>query len=418
MLYIGQTYSTSNQSKKDAENPNYLEVNESSKTNYYAQTHLAKSHKNYKDQRGIVRYGDQECIIVSSNTKPRSESYNPWEDEFNEDIGYIHYYGDNKTKDRNPEDTPGNKRLLEQFKISQNKDPKIRAKAIPILFFESKKPGERIFHGYGTVESVKLVTQYSGTPENKEYFSNYLFTFCVFSLKKEQEAFNWDWIDARRDHDQYAPSLAPKEWQDWIKNGNFNQVRRHVYGRSTSKKKEQLPIPGSKLDSILSQIYNYYNDNPYGFEFLAKDVTRLLIEDSGTICHDGWVTQASGDGGYDYVLRIDIGKAGLSQVRQVVLGQAKCYETKNGISGKDVDRIIARLKRGWIAAFVTTSYFTDATQKEILEDNYPIMLINGKKVAEVVSQYIYRNNITLEQYLAKLGTEQEYRNPEDILKEE
>ncbi|WP_153218771.1 PDDEXK family nuclease [Lactobacillus amylolyticus] len=46
------------------------------------------------------------------------------------------------------------------------------------------------------------------------------------------------------------------------------------------------------------------------------------------------------------------------------------------------------------------------------------MLINGKKVAEVVSQYIYRNNITLEQYLAKLGTEQEYRNPEDILKEE
>ncbi|WP_240934539.1 hypothetical protein [Lactobacillus acetotolerans] len=88
------------------------------------------------------------------------------------------------------------------------------------------------------------------------------------------------------------------------------------------------------------------------------------------------------------------------------------------ISGKDVDRIIARLKRGWIAAFVTTSYFTDATQKEILEDNYPVMLINGKKVAEVVSQYIYRNNITLEQYLAKLGTEQEYRNPEDILKEE
>lgn len=62
--------------------------------------------------------------------------------------------------------------------------------------------------------------------------------------------------------------------------------------------------------------------------------------------------------------------------------------------------------------------FTDATQKEILEDNYPVMLINGKKVAEVVSQYIYRNNITLEQYLAKLGTEQEYRNPEDILKEE
>ena len=420
MLYIGQTYSTSIQAKKYAEKTsnNILEINDSAQNNYYNQTHLGSSPKNYNNQRGITQYSDQECIIISSTNHIRSDAYNPWEDEFNEDIGYIYYYGDNKTADKDPATTTGNKRLLEQFKLSHSNDPKERAKAIPILFFESKKQGERTFHGYGTVESIKLVTQYSGSNKNKTYFSNYLFTFCVFSLKKEQEGFNWDWIDARREKDKFAPCLAPKEWQEWIKDGDLNKIRRHVYGRSTANKKEQLPTPGSKLDIILQKIYSHYQNNPFGFEYLAKDVTRLLIEDSGTICHDGWVTKASGDGGYDYVLRIDIGNHGLSQVRQVVLGQAKCYERNNGVSGKDVDRIIARLKRGWLAAFVTTSYFTNATQQEILEDNYPILLITGKQVAEIVNKELYRKNISLDKYLKSLNMEQEYKNPEDILKEE
>ncbi|MGN1284042.1 MAG: restriction endonuclease [Candidatus Limosilactobacillus intestinavium] len=420
MLYVGQTYSTSNKAKNYAAkiSNDDLEILDSAQNNYYYQTHLSNSPKNYNNQRGITQYGDQECIIISSTNHIRSESYNPWEDEFNEDIGYIYYYGDNKTADKDPATTTGNKRLLEQFRLSHSNDPKERAKAIPILFFESKKQGERTFHGYGTVESIKLVTQYSGSNQNKVYFSNYLFTFCVFSLKKEQEGFDWSWIDARREKDKFAPSLAPKEWQEWIKDGNFNKVRRHVYGRNTANKKEQLPTPNSKLDLILDKIYSHYKNNPFGFEYLAKDVTRLLIEDSGTICHDGWVTKASGDGGYDYVLRIDIGNQGLSQVRQVVLGQAKCYEKNNGVSGKDVDRIIARLKRGWLAAFVTTSYFTNATQQEILEDNYPILLITGKQVAEIVNKEIYRRNISLDEYLKSLNMEQEYKNPEDILKEE
>lgn len=154
--------------------------------------------------------------------------------------------------------------MLEQFKISQSNDPAVRAKAIPILFFESKNGGERTFHGYGTVESVKLVTQYTGVNNQKEYFSNYLFTFCVFSLKKEQEAFDWSWIDA----------------------------------------------------------------------------------------------------------------------------------------------------------FVTMSYFTDAAQKEVLENNYPIMLINGKQVVKIVREHIYKENISIDEYLNSLNTEQSYEDPADILKEE
>lgn len=54
----------------------------------------------------------------------------------------------------------------------------------------------------------------------------------------------------------------------------------------------------------------------------------------------------------------------------------------------------------------------------MLEDNYPILLISGKRIAEIVGQYTYKQNITLQEYLDSLDKEQELKNPEDILKEE
>lgn len=419
MLHVGQTYNAGSKAFEYAKKASdTYELEDSDSLNYFIQTEYPQIHKSYRTQSGIFKGAKDECIITSSTIRSRSDEYNPWEDEFNEDVGYIHYYGDNKRSNVDPASCRGNKYLLKQFKISHSADPSVRAKAIPILFFETPKGGQRTFHGYGTVESAKLVTQYNTKGKNREYFANYLFTFCVFSLKREQESFNWDWIAARRDHDKYAASLAPKEWQTWIKTGDFNKVRRRVYGRSTTESKKQLPTPGSQLDQTLNKIHDFYSSNPWGFEYLAKDVTRLAIEDSGTHCHDGWVTKASGDGGYDFVLRIDIGTKGLGQVREVVLGQAKCYARHNGITGEAVDRVVARLKRGWIAAFVTTSYFSIPTQKEILEDNYPIMLINGLKLAQIVNKYIYEKNISLTEYLNGLKQEQSYKMPEDILKEE
>lgn len=339
VLHISVSYKTGPQAKKEAKEISdtyYISEDSDATKNYFVETHLKDGKKSYFTQAGIVKFADDECIIVSSNTKSRGIDYNPWEDEFNEDVGYINYYGDNKRANVDPSTTRGNKYLLKQFKISHDPDPQVRATAIPIIFFETQKMGKRIFHGYGVIKNIRLITQYTGSGTNKEYFSNYLFTFCVFSMKKEQEGFDWAWIEARRKaHEDkstlsLAYALAPKEWKYWIKTGDLEKVRRKVYGRSTTKKEEQLPKPGSADDKILHQIYDYYHkkdkakahSGDFEFEGLAKDVTRLIIGDA---CHDGWVTKSSGDGGYDFVLRVDIGTKGISQVRQVVLGQAKCY---------------------------------------------------------------------------------------------
>jgi hypothetical protein len=73
--------------------------------------------------------------------------------------------------------------------------------------------------------------------------------------------------------------------------------------------------------------------------------------------------------------------SGLAGCRLVVLGQAKCESLTNPTNGVHVARTVARLRRGWIGAYVTTSYFSDKVQREVEVDEFPVILIGGKELA-------------------------------------
>jgi hypothetical protein len=127
----------------------------------------------------------------------------------------------------------------------------------------------------------------------------------------------------------------------------------------------------------------------------------------------------SSDGGADFIGRLDIGSR-FGKTKLVVLGQAKCESLKTPTGGNHIARTVARLKRGWIGAYVTTSYFSEAVQREIIEDQYPILLINGKRIAEVVHRIIHDDGYTTlealldeldEQYIDRIHN----RRPEEIL---
>ena len=168
---------------------------------------------------------------------------------------------------------------------------------------------------------------------------------------------------------------------------------------------------------MLDDIYHYYDSRKHEFEYLAMEVTLKTIEESGATCVPGWITKKSGDGGVDYVLRVDIGKEQLASVNIIVLGQAKCTDPYKPTNGRDIARTVARMKRGWIGAYVTTSYFSEPVQQEVKEDSYPIMMINGAKVANVVEQELFESKQTLDQYLGSLKSKykQQIRIPEDVL---
>lgn len=431
-MKIGQIYRASNKVAK--QNPSLLEVD--GFPNFYYHTYLKDSPK-IQFQKGIhsiakvmLEDGSSRvpAIIVSSSPHRYGSETTPWEDIYDPDFGHVRYYGDNRSNEHRPEQKTGNKALLDAFKghTSPIKDDRINF-AIPILFFEratvnGSPKGYIKFHGYGVIESVELVTQYD-VKSNSGFFSNYVFDMCVFSMAEDNEDFPWDWINARRDRtlsNKDTLKYAPKAWKKYIANGfgELSKIRRHVYVSNVLKVEEQMPKSGSKEEEILKKTYDHFQDKRNKFELLAMRVAQEIFDSSGSDFKPGWVTKKTGDGGIDFIARSDISK-GLSSIKMVILGQAKCESLDSPTNGMDIARTVARLKRGWIGIYVTTAYFSTAVQKEVLDDQYPIMLVNGLRLAEAINSIIYKDGISVEELFKTIDLQYDNmcknRRPEEIL---
>ena len=204
------------------------------------------------------------------------------------------------------------------------------------------------------------------------------------------------WIRSRRDTQltlDATNKLAPKSWKEWLKKGaNFlNRARRRVSKLNVKKTADQKPVPGSEEDVVLNEIYDYYADKKHQFEALAEVIAERVIGSDKAGYEKGWITAAGGDGGADFVASVRLG-TDFSSARIIVLGQAKCVALSNPTHGNHIARTVARLKRGWIGAFVTTSYFSESVQQEVIEDSYPIVLIHGRRIAEEVIKIVHEDD--------------------------
>lgn len=362
------------------------------------------------------------AILISSSVHNSGSVANPWHDSYEPDLGYVRYFGDAKNQG-NPNQSPGNKILLDEYQRHTSGDVSDRENATPMFFFErtavdGRTKGNVRFHGIGVIEKAELITQFN---PKIGYFTNYLFTFAILSLSQDFERVDWDWINLRRTGDS-GNSLAPKSWQKWVSKGNDSLpvIRRKVHRSQIETSGSQLPTPASREAIALSDIYRFYAARKHRFELLASRVVMNHINRNGGKYHEGWVTRGTGDGGVDFVGRVELG-AGFASVPIVVLGQAKCESMNVPTSGIDIARTIARLKRGWIGAYVTTSYFSRPSQLEITEDQYPLVKINGLILSqEALALQELAGHKTLIEYLESL--ESEYpnmisdRKPEDILR--
>ncbi len=366
------------------------------------------------------------AILISSSPHRVGSAQTPWHDIFDVDNGHIRYFGDAKTPGQDPAQAPGNKALLEALAIHAAIDPAERARATPIIFFRRTSvngatKGFLTFQGFGIVERAERITQFD--QRQQVSFSNYVYDLAVLSLSDEHETFNWDWINARRNQtlsEGECLKLAPRAWQRWLKGGTsaLPSTRRHVSKLLITKPKDQLPDKGSRNDHILKAICAHYATKKHHFEGLAYAITKHLLSRSGSKFVDGWITPAGGDGGADFIGRVDTG-LGFGAVRQIVYGQAKCVATTSGVDGKDIARTVARLKRGWFGAFVTTSYFSEPVQREVIEDEYPLLLVSGLTVAETTYLLAEENGCSVQAYLEMIDAQFEgmksRRRPEEIL---
>lgn len=363
------------------------------------------------------------AIIISSSPYKKGSHETPWQDFFDPDNGHIRYFGDNKDPGKDPASAPGNKALLAAFQLAHSFDPGNRAKTPPLLYFERKKKGYAVFQGFGVIRSVDLLTQWDNKKQRS--FTNYAFDFSVFNLEREHEIFDWGWIRSRRDPTltlAETNKLAPSSWREWIKSGSnyLDRARRRVSKLSIEKVDEQKPSPGSEAGKVLQQIYSYYSGRKHKFEALAEIIAERVIDPEGTRYNKGWITPVGSDGGADFIASVRLGSE-FSAAKIIVLGQAKCVALNSPTHGNHIARTVARLKRGWIGVFVTTSYYSEAVQREVIEDRYPVVLVHGKRVAEEVIKIVHEEdrfsnvNQFLNAVTADYQSRVQQRQPEEIL---
>lgn len=366
------------------------------------------------------------AILISSSPHKVGTSETQWQDFFNPDIGHIRYHGDNKSAGIDPGTPRGNAALLAQFNLHRSRNPADRLKAAPLLFFRRIRVGERskgnvVFHGFGVIERVDRVVQFD--PRKGQSFSNYSFDFAVLSLAAEAEEFDWNWITQRRDDnfsDGEVLAHAPEAWRIWVKEGSdaLPKCRRRVSKILVVPKTEQRPTSGSKEERILDSIYRFYDGKKSRFEALAEFIGRRILGVSGRYV-SGWITPSSSDGGADFIGRLDLG-SGLASVKLIVLGQAKCERPDVPTGGNHIARTVARLRRGWIGIYITTSFFSEAVQREVIEDKYPIVLVDGLRLArEAYAATIERGLNDVNELLAEIDAFHDQliaqRDPEEIL---
>jgi len=369
------------------------------------------------------------AVLISSSPHKIGSIETPWQDFFDPDGGHIHYCGDNKEPGLSPTSPDGNRALLEQFELHTSPEHKKRLLACPILYFkrvavEGRTKGNVQFQGFGIVSRAERITQFNR--KNQKPFTNYVFDFVVLSLTEENEEFDWKWISARRNATLSVEAtlrFAPMSWQLWVKEGSksVEKLRRRVAKLLTYTTSEQRPKDGSSEANALEEIYAFYSRRKSRFEALATVVAGRIIRADGHAYHIGWITPASSDGGADFIGRLDIG-SDLARTKLIVLGQAKCEKLTSPTGGNHIARTVARLKRGWIGVYVTTSHFSESVQREVLEDKYPIILINGLRLAKEVLAIVHEQGFGgiktfLEEVDRNYDNLLKERDPEEILYE-
>jgi hypothetical protein len=296
-----------------------------------------------------------------------------------------------------------------------------------LVFFETVTVNHRLkghvrFQGYGLLTDVELVTQ--GEPVTRRPFPNYVFNCVVMTSAPEAEDFDWAWINLRRDPSaSYEVCLraAPAAWRDWAAAGALAlpRVRRRVASLLTTPTAEQRPLQGSREARILSEVYAFYANRKARFEGLAEIVAERVLGGPGVDYRRGWITRAGGDRGIDFVGRLDVGD-GFSSAPIVVLGQAKCERVDVATGGVHIARTVARLRRGWIGVYVTTSFFSIPVQEEVLEDRYPVVMIHGLRLAEEINRILIERKLSgtielLKEVDAVYESRVDFRDPEEIL---
>lgn len=303
-------------------------------------------------------------IILVSNQNTKYG--NPWEDIVDLNSSTIKYWGDAKHHEKmNYQSFKGNQRLLQTWHTIL--DGKLEH-VPPILHFSKPKNGLVQFDGLCVMSNLETTWfEDKGSP-----VKNYRCELTILDI--EEVEISWLHYRARCEDLSKLNDSAPKTWKDYI----LGRTRKlDIWSKSILSKENQLPPEKSKESGILLQLNQLH---PTQFEAVVVELFKNLPHVSHKIVR----TRPTADGGFDFFGQFTIPYPIKYEID--FLGEAKKFAKNNAVQPKHVSRLVARLNRGQFGIFVTTSYYTKQTQKEVLEDGYPVKLFSGIDLVNIVHE--------------------------------
>ena len=306
------------------------------------------------------------CYMVLITRRISHRWYNPWEDIIDYSTGTIFYWGDAKfDSNKTYSEFRGNKHLIRTYeRILENKMLEIP----PILHFSKVESGVVKFNGLCALTNLELTWfEDKGNP-----VKNFRCELAIL----DAEQVNVNWLHERTKSADWSKldENAPKAWKDYTK-GNIRKL--DVFSKSVFAKEDQLPKVNSDEASLLQQLHEL---TPTQFEAVVVELFKNLPHISHKIVR----TRPTVDGGFDFYGTFSIPYPVKYEI--AFLGEAKKYARDSSVQPKHVSRLVARLSRGQFGIFVTTSYYTRQTQKEVLEDGYPVKLFAGNDLVNIFQE--------------------------------
>jgi Restriction endonuclease AspBHI N-terminal/Restriction endonuclease len=309
-----------------------------------------------------------------------------WPDYFDIATGLFTYYGDNKRPGHELHATArGGNRLLRTVFECIHASPPAR-EDVPPFFIFTRAAGTvgRVVQFRGLAvpgapavpPTEDLVAVWKSTMGSR--FQNYRALFTVLNAPVVSRAWILDLQNG-----QALSEHCPTAWRTWVTTGAYNLLRAEptIQYRTVE---QQLPTNES-LRAMLNAIYQYFREDPIGFERCAASIAELM--DRRVVIDE--ITRPTADGGRDAVGRYHLGPASDPISIDFAL-EAKCYSP--GLSGmpintvgvREVSRLISRLRFRQFGILVTTSAVARQAYDEIRQDGHPVIVMCGRDITELL----------------------------------
>ncbi|MEV0187220.1 restriction endonuclease [Kitasatospora purpeofusca] len=320
-----------------------------------------------------------------------------WPDALDPQTGTFTYYGDNRKPGHDLHGTkPGGNLLLRDVFAASHAAPEDRRRIPPFLLFEKAGATGRGVRFRGLLapggpaltsdDELAAIWRTTGG----ERFQNYRARFTVL----DQAVITRKWIQHLIDGGDPLEGDCPDAWRTWVETRSYFPLTAPATTVIRSQA-EQLPgDPNSQ--EILAAIREHFRGREHDFEPCAVELWRLLAPATGQV----EVTRRSRDGGRDAVGQYYLGPP-TDRVAIDFALEAKCKSSDQAVGVKEGSRLISRLRHRNFGVLVTTSYFNQQMQKEIRDDEHPVVLISGRDIVDLLRQHGYTSRTVVKEWLAK-----------------